>query len=48
MVGGTVSCTIKIDGRLIFSATANGGYNIATCEAVWDPINGVWQNANSG
>jgi hypothetical protein len=46
--GGTVSCTIKIGGRRISSATASGSYNIATCEAVWDPINGVWQDANSG
>jgi hypothetical protein len=45
---GTVSCTIKIGGRPISSATASGSYNIATCEAVWDPINGVWQDANSG
>jgi hypothetical protein len=46
--GGTVSCAIKIGGRIISSGTATGSYNIAMFEAVQDPINGGWQDANSG
>jgi hypothetical protein len=46
--GGTVGCAIKIGGRVISSGTASGSYNIAMCEAVQDPINGGWQDANSG
>lgn len=46
--GGTVSCTIKVDGQAISTATASGGYNIADCEIGQDPLTGQWQNDNSG
>jgi hypothetical protein len=45
---GTVSCEIKIGGRVISSGTASGSYNIASCEVVQDPISGGWQDANTG
>ncbi len=44
---GSVSCTIKVGGQVISQGTAQGGYNIAQCEIVEDPINGGWQDANS-
>ncbi len=44
--GGTVSCEIKVDGAVISSSTATGGYNIANCEIGQDPVTGQWQNDN--
>jgi hypothetical protein len=44
---GSVSCTIKVGGQVISQGTAQGGYNIAQCEIVEDPISGGWQDANS-
>lgn len=44
--GGTVSCEILVDGSVISSATANGGYNIASCEIGQDPLSGQWQDDN--
>lgn len=46
--GGTVSCEIKVDGTVISSATASGGYNIASCEISQDPLSGNWQDTNAG
>lgn len=43
---GTVSCTIKVDGKAISSSTASGGYNIATCEISPDPLSGQWSDTN--
>ena len=45
---GSVTCKLKVDGKVISQATASGGYNIAMCEIVQDPISGNWQDANSG
>jgi hypothetical protein len=45
--GGTVSCKIEVDGQTISQATAQGGYNIATCEISQDPLSGGWTNTNS-
>lgn len=46
---GTVTCQIKIGGKVISQATANGGYNIASCEIVQDPLNdNKWIDANKG
>jgi hypothetical protein len=46
--GGTVSCQIKVDGKAISSATASGGYNIASCEITQDPFSGDWTETNGG
>ena len=43
---GTVSCKIEVDGKTVSSATASGGYNIAMCEIVQDPLSGQWQDTN--
>jgi hypothetical protein len=45
--GGSVTCELIIGGTVISRATATGGYNIADCEAVQDPVTGQWQDANS-
>lgn len=46
--GGTVACEILVDGKVLSSAMASGGYNIADCEISQDPISGQWQNDNTG
>jgi hypothetical protein len=45
---GQVSCELKVNGKVMSKASASGGYNIATCEIVQDPINGGWIDANHG
>jgi hypothetical protein len=45
---GQVSCAIDINGRTISSASATGGYNIASCEIDQNPITGQWENTNGG
>jgi hypothetical protein len=44
--GGQIACKIKIDGKIISSGQAAGGYNIAQCEISPDPMTGQWQNDN--
>jgi hypothetical protein len=44
--GGSVSCQILVDGQVISSSTATGGYNIAQCEIGQDPLSGQWQDDN--
>lgn len=44
---GSVSCKIEVGGKVVSQSTASGGYNIAQCEIVQDPITGAWQDANS-
>jgi hypothetical protein len=44
---GTVTCKIKVDGKVISQSTASGGYNIAQCEISQDPLSGQWQDTNS-
>jgi hypothetical protein len=46
--GGTVSCKILVGGRVISSGTAEGGFNIASCEISQDSFSGSWQDDNSG
>jgi hypothetical protein len=46
--GGTVSCSIDVNGVPISTASASGGYNIADCEIGQDPVTGAWENDNSG
>jgi hypothetical protein len=41
---GTVTVTIAVDGKVVSSGTANGGYNIAQAEISKDPLTGAWQN----
>ena len=43
---GTVSCKIEVNGAVISSSTASGGYNIATCEISQDPLSGQWADTN--
>lgn len=45
--GGTVSCSISVDGKVISQGSASGGYNIASCEISQD-FSGGWQDTNSG
>jgi hypothetical protein len=45
--GGTVHCKLKVDGVTIASATASGGFNIASCEISQDITTGSWQDTNS-
>jgi hypothetical protein len=44
--GGSVSCEIEVNGAVISSSTATGGYNIASCEIGQDPFSGQWQDDN--
>lgn len=44
--GGSVSCKIEVDGKVISSSTATGGYNLAMCEISPDPLSGQWSNTN--
>jgi hypothetical protein len=43
---GAVSCAIEVNGETISSASATGGYNIASCEISQDPLSGQWANTN--
>ena len=45
---GSVTCKIKVDGKVISQATATGGYQIAQCEIGQDPLSGNWQDDNKG
>ena len=42
---GAVSCEIKVDGDVISTGRATGGYNIATCEISQGPSGG-WESDN--
>jgi hypothetical protein len=44
--GGTVTCKIKVDGKVISQSTATGGYNIAQCEISRDLLTGAWSDTN--
>jgi hypothetical protein len=44
---GKVSCEIEVSGKVVSSSIATGGYNIASCEIIQDPLSGNWQDANS-
>jgi hypothetical protein len=46
--GGSVSCSIEVDGILLSAGSASGGYDIANCEIGQDPITSLWQNDNTG
>jgi hypothetical protein len=46
--GGSVSCSIEVDGIPLSTGTASGGYNIADCEIGQDPITNLWENDNTG
>lgn len=46
--GGSVSCSIEVDGIPLSTASASGGYNIAGCEIGQDPITNLWENDNTG
>ena len=46
--GGTIACSIEVNGVAISTATASGGYNIADCEIGQNPITGAWENDNGG
>ena len=45
--GGQVTCQILVDGKVISSSTAQGGYNLAMCEIGQDPVTGKWQSENA-
>lgn len=44
--GGTVTCKLEINGKVISQSTAVGGYNIAMCEISKDPLTGSWSDTN--
>lgn len=43
---GSVQCEIKVNGKVISQASANGGFNIASCEIDQNPLTGQWENTN--
>jgi hypothetical protein len=43
---GSVRCKLKVDGVTIASASASGGYNIASCE-IDQNTNGSWEDTNA-
>jgi hypothetical protein len=45
---GSVTVKILVDGTVISSGTATGGYNIATAEISQDPLSGQWTDTNQG
>lgn len=45
---GTVSCEILVDGKVVSESAASGGYGIARCEIIQDPLSGAWRDANAG
>jgi hypothetical protein len=45
--GGTVSCSIKVDGVTIAAASASGEGNTAECEIDQNLGTGGWENASS-
>jgi hypothetical protein len=45
--GGTVSCSIKVDGVTIAAASASGEGNTAECEIDQNLSTGGWEDANS-
>ncbi len=45
--GGTVTCKLEVDGKVISVSTASGGYAIAVCEISRDPVTGQWENDSS-
>ncbi|HEX3957966.1 MAG TPA: hypothetical protein VHZ03_15215 [Trebonia sp.] len=46
--GGTVTCEILVNGKVISKSTASGSYNIASCEITQGLFSSQWQDANSG
>jgi hypothetical protein len=46
--GGNVTCEIKVNGQVIDQESAQGAFQIASCEISQDPFSGQWQNTNSG
>jgi hypothetical protein len=42
--GGHVTVKIEINGKVISSGTADGGYNIAMAEISQDPVTGQWED----
>ncbi len=46
--GGYVRCSIEVDGVPLSTASASGGFNIASCEIGQDPITNLWENDNTG
>jgi hypothetical protein len=45
---GSVTCKIKVNGKVISRAQASGAYQIASCEISRDPLTGRWSDTNSG
>jgi Protein of unknown function (DUF732) len=41
---GEVNCKILVNGRVVATGHASGGFNIAMCEISQDPLTGQWQN----
>ena len=46
--GGSVSCSIEVDGIPLSTGSASGGYNTADCEIGQDPVTNLWENDNTG
>jgi hypothetical protein len=44
---GSVTCEIKVNGKVVSKSTATGGYNIASCEISKDPFSGKWTDTNA-
>lgn len=46
--GGSVTCQILVDGKVVDQQTASGAYQIANCEISQDPFSGKWESTNNG
>jgi hypothetical protein len=46
--GGSMSCSIEVDGIPLSTASASGSYNIADCGIGQDPVTNLWENDNTG
>jgi hypothetical protein len=45
--GGSITCSILVDGKVISQATAQGADNICTAEIDQNPITNEWENTNA-
>ena len=43
---GSVSCEIKVGGKVVSRGQASGSYNIASCEISQNPLTGNWEDDN--
>lgn len=42
--GGSATCKLEVNGKVISTGHATGAFNIASCEISQDPVTGKWEN----